>query len=436
MHLPKSIRTVLGWIVSATLASTLALIFAPQASAATETTYRVTATSLNVRAGSSTSSDIVGTLTKGKHVLAAGRVRGRWLPISYNGTTAYVSTKYLTKDRRPAKNRITGPAGNKTATMKVTVRAQAIAGSTPIKTYPKGTVMRVTGKVRGIFTRVIVDRTKGWASTRRLSTVTSTLPDTVADYVTTDVLALRTAAKASASSQLTIPTGSTVSGTGVSSGSYTQVVYAKKAGWVITGYLKAVAGTDPAYVLPLSATTLYVVAATHLVAAAAPDADGIGTASLAATLRGTGVTKSGYTEVIWNGSTAWVPSTAVTVSLGSTSLNKLESNGKAAVIEIRQKFPQITTIYGWRASSDYSSDHPNGRAVDFMIPSYKSNKALGDALAAYVIANGPRLHMTYVIWRQRIWTPYSGTWRAMEDRGSPTANHMDHVHVSFEPSSK
>jgi hypothetical protein len=35
-----------------------------------------------------------------------------------------------------------------------------------------------------------------------------------------------------------------------------------------------------------------------------------------------------------------------------------------------------------------------------------------------------------VIWRQRI---NSGTgWRAMEDRGSITQNHYDHVHVSFD----
>ena len=37
--------------------------------------------------------------------------------------------------------------------------------------------------------------------------------------------------------------------------------------------------------------------------------------------------------------------------------------------------------------------------------------------------------MKYVIWRQRYWEP-GGSWEPMEDRGSPTANHMDHVHVT------
>lgn len=74
------------------------------------------------------------------------------------------------------------------------------------------------------------------------------------------------------------------------------------------------------------------------------------------------------------------------------------------------------------------SDHPNGLALDFMVTDER-----GTALAAYVLANGRRLGVTYVIWRQRINSRDGRGWRAMEDRGSPTANHMDHVHVSFAP---
>ncbi|MGH8775923.1 MAG: hypothetical protein ACRDWI_12375 [Jiangellaceae bacterium] len=37
-----------------------------------------------------------------------------------------------------------------------------------------------------------------------------------------------------------------------------------------------------------------------------------------------------------------------------------------------------------------------------------------------------------MIWAQRIWTAErsSDGWRWMEDRGSDTANHYDHVHVT------
>lgn len=84
----------------------------------------------------------------------------------------------------------------------------------------------------------------------------------------------------------------------------------------------------------------------------------------------------------------------------------------------------ITSVGGYRASAVDPNGHPAGRALDFMVSDER-----GTALAAYALANRRRLGVTYVIWRQRI---NSGTgWRQMEDRGSPTQNHMDHVHVNF-----
>lgn len=71
-----------------------------------------------------------------------------------------------------------------------------------------------------------------------------------------------------------------------------------------------------------------------------------------------------------------------------------------------------------------SSDHPSGRAVDFMV-----NRSTGDALAECAIRNQSELGITYVIWRQRI--NHGSGWKPMSDRGSATANHFDHVHVSF-----
>lgn len=70
-------------------------------------------------------------------------------------------------------------------------------------------------------------------------------------------------------------------------------------------------------------------------------------------------------------------------------------------------------------------DHGTGHAVDVMI----TNRATGDAVAAYVIAHASEFHVKYIIWRQRIWFP-GGSWKAMADRGEVTANHYDHVHIS------
>jgi hypothetical protein len=97
---------------------------------------------------------------------------------------------------------------------------------------------------------------------------------------------------------------------------------------------------------------------------------------------------------------------------------------------IGDKF-DIKTEYGVGLRPDLSSDHPKGLAIDFMV---YTNRAKGDALASYVQENAASLHVSYIIWYQRIWdiTRSKEGWRAMPDRGSVTANHKDHVHVSFQ----
>ena len=84
-------------------------------------------------------------------------------------------------------------------------------------------------------------------------------------------------------------------------------------------------------------------------------------------------------------------------------------------------------MLGKGARGTPGSDHPAGYAVDFMVGA--GNNAAGDRIAAYVLAHRSELGVTYVIWQQR-YNPGTG-WRPMKDRGGATANHLDHVHVSF-----
>ncbi|CAM2793990.1 hypothetical protein [Skermania piniformis] len=74
-------------------------------------------------------------------------------------------------------------------------------------------------------------------------------------------------------------------------------------------------------------------------------------------------------------------------------------------------------------------DHGAGLALDLMMP----NPELGTKVAGYVLSHQKAFGVTYVIWQQQY--NDGGGWSMMEDRGSPTQNHMDHVHVSFAPSS-
>lgn len=98
-----------------------------------------------------------------------------------------------------------------------------------------------------------------------------------------------------------------------------------------------------------------------------------------------------------------------------------------------QNAPWATTIHGVGQRAG-ATDHDDGLAVDFMVPNYDSTSAnaQGWKLAKWLQHNARRLKITYVIFDQKIWNIErdSEGWRAMEDRGSDTENHRDHVHVS------
>ncbi|KAI4152774.1 MAG: hypothetical protein LQ341_000639 [Variospora aurantia] len=85
-----------------------------------------------------------------------------------------------------------------------------------------------------------------------------------------------------------------------------------------------------------------------------------------------------------------------------------------------------------------SSEHCCGMAIDFMCSSAGGVRTeSGRPIAEWVMNNHASLNVLYIIWGQKIWNPSRDAlkgwneWRAMEDRYSITANHWDHVHVSF-----
>lgn len=96
---------------------------------------------------------------------------------------------------------------------------------------------------------------------------------------------------------------------------------------------------------------------------------------------------------------------------------------------ISAKFPEITNMGGVRADS--MKWHPNGLAVDVMIPDWgtPAGRALGDRIVDYVFANAKRFGLEYVIW-QRMYLPAKGKPHLMADLGDPDANHYTHVHIS------
>jgi hypothetical protein len=153
-------------------------------------------------------------------------------------------------------------------------------------------------------------------------------------------------------------------------------------------------------------------------------------------------------EIVWHGESRWVtagylsadkpveptaPAGSAAPAAAGLSMapcpdpsveNGLTSSAVYVYRSVCHAFPQITSYGGW----DAHGEHASGKAIDIMT----SDKALGDQIAAYLQAHASELHLYDVIWWDRIWTPERAAegWRAYGDHGSPTANHMDHVHVS------
>lgn len=160
--------------------------------------------------------------------------------------------------------------------------------------------------------------------------------------------------------------------------------------------------------------------------------------------------RHGWRWIAYDGRGAWVkdsflvetkPKVATSATSGALSAGScpggsaVESGLTPDAVRVHRavcaRFPSITAYGGVRADS--LPEHPSGRALDAMV----SDNDLGWQLARWVRANAQRLGVSQVLFDRHIWTVQRGSegWRTFSDRGSATANHEDHVHVSVYGSS-
>lgn len=152
----------------------------------------------------------------------------------------------------------------------------------------------------------------------------------------------------------------------------------------------------------------------------------------------TGVSRSGRQQVLVDGETRWVTSGHLStdkpdpadaaLSTAPCPDGSVERGLKPQTVRLYRAvchaFPQVTQYAGLAARSE----HNTGNAIDVMV---YGDKALGDRIAAWAQAHASELDLYDILWYHRIWTPVRASegWRTFSDRGSATANHMDHVHL-------
>ena len=138
-------------------------------------------------------------------------------------------------------------------------------------------------------------------------------------------------------------------------------------------------------------------------------------------------------EVVVDGESRWVTagylSTEEPFTIGGDCTNgsTVEAGVSPNIVKVHEavcaEFPDITTYGTFRGDGE----HAQGIAVDIMV-----SGAEGYQVAEFVRKYYAELGVSYIIYSQRIWSVERSSegWRAMSDRGSTTANHYDHVHVT------
>ena len=180
-------------------------------------------------------------------------------------------------------------------------------------------------------------------------------------------------------------------------------------------------------------TRLWTTAPLNLWSDATKQAEKIGVVESGARVLLTGRRNLGRAEIVLDGNARWVTGDYLsdaepTPGIGGACTNGTSVSGGANVISVHQSvcaaFPEITSYGTYRSGS---GDHASGRAVDIMVTG-----SFGWEVADFVRTNYVELGVSYVIFSQNIWSVDRGGegWRGMSDRGSTTANHYDHVHVS------
>lgn len=117
----------------------------------------------------------------------------------------------------------------------------------------------------------------------------------------------------------------------------------------------------------------------------------------------------------------------------------MRKNAGHVVRFLMKLYSEVKTWGTIRGDSDgVGTGHADGLAVDIMVNDSGSiNTALGNKIAKCLEKNYDKLKVSYIIWDQKFFMKVNNIhcpaneWCLMADRGSPTQNHKDHVHVSF-----
>ena len=186
---------------------------------------------VRMRSGASTSSSILGTYNSGTTMTITG-VNGVWYKVSYNGTTGYVHSDYVSLSGVTNGGSSTGSSNGSVKGSDVRMRSGPSTNYSILGTYQNGTPLTITGTENG-WTKVTIGGVSGYI---RSDYVSGGGADSKAGYIKGTGVRMRSGASTTSSILGVYNTGTKMTITG-ESGNWYKVSYSGRDGYVSKDYM-------------------------------------------------------------------------------------------------------------------------------------------------------------------------------------------------------
>lgn len=277
----------------------------------------VATTPLNMRAGPDLSQRVVTVIPAGASVTITGNGQAGFLPVSYNGSSGWASSDYLSQEADQETD--SGATGSAQTTTSLNFRSGPDTGSGIIAVIPAGTTVPLTGQSQNGFVSITYNGWAGWVHGDYLTTGGSTPapepdpgpqpgPESGTARVTTS-LHLRSGPSTADGSLLVMPAGASVTLTGNASNGFYAVSYNGTQGWAYADFLdfSGDSGTPstPEPAPPATSESAVTTASLNMRNSANLSAAVILVIPSGASVSITGAAQDGFFPVIYSGQSGW-----------------------------------------------------------------------------------------------------------------------------------
>lgn len=207
-----------------------------------------TTSSLNLRAGPSTSDRVLAVMPSGAAITLTGETANGFLALTYQGTSGWASADYISTEGGAPTNPGSGNAGTAYTTSSLNLRAEPSTGVRVLLVIPSGAAVTLTGSTQNGFSGVTYQGTTGWAYSDYLGASPGAPSNPGSGNAgvayTTSSLNLRAEPSTGVRVLLVIPSGAQVTLTGSTQNGFSGVTYSGATGWAYSQYLSSDPGSS------------------------------------------------------------------------------------------------------------------------------------------------------------------------------------------------